>query len=141
MEFIKSCKLKDFEFTDSARKNVNKLTPKQLEKIDLALSDKYHYNPLHEYEINDMFRLEFPMVCSIGGIAFDTDKNVIVDDVRKWAYDIISKYDASACKKYFDEYFEKSAYNNSITSLVDGVNSSDLISDFADFLYFDRNAQ
>lgn len=80
MQWIVDDSLTNFPFWSSAADRAKMLTHSELQELDELLSDHYGDNVPPASEINDLFMLKFGDVCSLLGLNYDKERNVIIRD-------------------------------------------------------------
>ena len=80
MQWIVDDSLTNFPFWSSAADRAKMLTHSELQELDELLSQHYGDDAPPASEINDLFMFKFGDVCSLLGINYDKERNVIVRD-------------------------------------------------------------
>jgi len=80
MQWIVDDNLTNFPFWSSAADRAKMLTHGELQELDELLSQHYGDNAPPASEINDLFMFKFGDVCSLLGLNYDKERNVIVRD-------------------------------------------------------------
>lgn len=80
MQWIVDDSLTNFPFWSSAADRAKMLTHSELQELDELLSQHYGDNVPPASEINDLFMFKFGDVCSLLGLNYDKERNVIVRD-------------------------------------------------------------
>ncbi len=80
MQWIVDDSLTNFPFWSSAADRAKMLTHSELQELDDLLSDHYGDNAPPASEINDLFMFKFVDVCSLLGLNYDKERNVIIRD-------------------------------------------------------------
>lgn len=80
MQWIVEDSLTNFPFWSSAADRAKMLTHSELQELDELLSEHYGENVPPASEINDLFMFKFGDVCSLLGLNYDKERNVIIRD-------------------------------------------------------------
>ncbi len=80
MQWIVDDSLTNFPFWSSAADRAKMLTHSELQELDELLSNHYGDNVPPASEINDLFMFKFGEVCSLLGLNYDKEHNVIIRD-------------------------------------------------------------
>lgn len=80
MQWIVDDSLTNFPFWSSAADRAKMLTHSELQELDELLSQHYGDDAPPASEINDLFMFKFGDVCSLLGLNYDKERNVIVRD-------------------------------------------------------------
>ena len=80
MQWIVDDSLTNFPFWSSAADRAKMLTHSELQELDELLSQHYGDNVPPASEINDLFMFKFGDVCSLLGLNYDKERNVIIRD-------------------------------------------------------------
>ena len=80
MKIYKEQSLKNFEFWSGAVRNAEQLTPDELDELETMLESDLYPDGIDEVELNDLFWFDFPWICFILGLDYDSDKGEIVRD-------------------------------------------------------------
>jgi len=80
MQWIVDDSLANFPFWSSAADRAKMLTHSELQELDELLSQHYGDNVPPASEINDLFMFKFDDVCSLLGLNYDKEHNVIIRD-------------------------------------------------------------
>lgn len=80
MQWIVDDSLTNFPFWSSAADRAKMLTHSEIQELDELLSQHYGDDAPPASEINDLFMFKFGDVCSLLGLNYDKERNVIVRD-------------------------------------------------------------
>lgn len=80
MKIYKEQSLKNFEFWSGAVRNAEQLTPDELDELETMLESDLYSDGIDEVELNDLFWFDFPWICSLLGLDYDSNKGEIIRD-------------------------------------------------------------
>ena len=87
MKWIVEDSLTNFKFWSGAVDNAKLLEYSELQELDDALPDLFGERTPTQTEINDLFWFDFETVCSLIGLKYDKDKDVIIRDENEDSLD------------------------------------------------------
>lgn len=128
--------LSNFKFWSGGKDRADLLTSEQLDKLDDELSQLLSEDP-SDGEINDLFWYDFEAVCSLIGLKYTKDAEV-VEDEEEWVRNIIDEYNHVTYEIYIEDFLD----NYSLGDANSKQEVKDLFDDYVSDYWLDHaNAQ
>lgn len=79
MKIYEENSLQNFDFWSGAVENADQLTPEELDELEAIFESEYP-DGIDKTDLNDLFWFDFPWICSLLGLEYDTNKGEIIRD-------------------------------------------------------------
>ena len=80
MKIYEESSLKNFDFWSGALENADQLTPYELDELEAIFENDLYPDGIDKTELNDLFWFDFPWICSLLGLDYDSVKGEIIRD-------------------------------------------------------------
>lgn len=80
MKIYEENSLRNCNFWGGAVENAYQLTPDELDELEAIFENDLYPDGINRTELNDLFWFEFPWLCSLLGLDYDSSQGEIIRD-------------------------------------------------------------